>query len=36
MLCNGVEDDLRSIDVNEKGIHLTFHPHEVLTVRLVP
>jgi alpha-mannosidase len=36
MLCNGVEDDLRSIDVNGKGIHLTFQPHEVLTVRLVP
>ena len=36
MLCNGVEDDLRSLDVNGKGIHLTFRPHEVLTVRLVP
>jgi hypothetical protein len=36
MLCNGVEDDLRSLDVNGKGLHLTFQPHEVLTVRLVP
>jgi hypothetical protein len=36
MLCNGVEDDLRSLDVSGKGLHLTFQPHEVLTVRLVP
>ena len=35
-LCNSVEDNLRDLDVTGNQIHLAFHPHEVLTVRLVP
>lgn len=35
-LCDGVEDDLRSLDVRGKSIQLKSQPHEVLTVRLVP
>jgi hypothetical protein len=36
MLCDGVDDDLRTLELNWKGIHLTFQPQEVLTVRLIP
>jgi alpha-mannosidase len=35
-LCDGVEDDLRSLDLSGKSIQLKFQPHEVLTVRIVP
>jgi alpha-mannosidase len=35
-LCSTVEDNLRGLDIRESQIHLTFHPHEVLTIRLVP
>jgi alpha-mannosidase len=35
-LCNGVEDNLESLDLSGKRILLKFQPHEVLTVRLVP
>jgi hypothetical protein len=35
-LCNGVEDNLGSLDVSGKRIRLKFQPHEVLTVRLTP
>jgi alpha-mannosidase len=33
-LCNSVEDDIRNLPVDENGIHLTFHPYLVLTIRL--
>lgn len=33
-LCNSVEDDIRNLPVDENGIHLTFHPYQVLTIRL--
>jgi alpha-mannosidase len=33
-LCNGVEDNLRTLDVTGNGVRLAFNPHEVLTVRL--
>jgi alpha-mannosidase len=35
-LCDVVEDKLRDLDVTDNQLHLMFHPHEVLTVRLVP
>lgn len=35
-LCNSVEDKLTALPVSSNHIHLTFHPYEVLTVRLVP
>jgi alpha-mannosidase len=35
-LCNSVEDHLSDLGVADHQIHLTFHPHEVLTVRLTP
>lgn len=35
-LCNSVEDRLRDLSVTDNQIHLTFSPHEVLTVRLMP
>ena len=33
-LCNAVEDNLKSLPVAHNQIHLTFHPHEVLTIRM--
>jgi alpha-mannosidase len=33
-LCNAVEDNLRELPVEKDRIRLTFHPYEVLTVRL--
>jgi len=33
-LCNSMEDDMKELDVAENGVRLSFHPHEVLTVRL--
>lgn len=33
-LCNSMEDDLKQLDVADNGVRLSFHPHEVLTVRL--
>lgn len=35
-LCDSVEDNLRNIDVVNNTIHLTFRPHQVLTVRVTP
>jgi hypothetical protein len=35
-LCNSVEDRLHDLNVTNGQIHLPFHPHEVLTVRLTP
>lgn len=35
-LCNSVEDYMRDLRVTDHQIHLTFRPHEVLTVRLMP
>lgn len=35
-LCNAVEDNLHDLAVTNNQIHLTFQPHEVLTVRLTP
>jgi alpha-mannosidase len=34
-LCSGVEANLRPVPVENNALHLTFHPFEVLTVRLV-
>lgn len=34
-LSNSVEDDLGELPVSENGIHVTFHPNEVVTVRLM-
>jgi len=34
-LCNSVEDGVKQLDVANNEVHLTFHPHEVLTVRMV-
>ena len=36
VLCNSVEDHLSDLTVTNNRIHLTFHPNEVLTVRLGP
>jgi alpha-mannosidase len=33
-LCTSVEDNLQSVPVTGNEIHLSFHPHQVLTVRL--
>lgn len=33
-LCNAVEDNLHDLPVNQGRVQLTFHPYEVLTVRL--
>ena len=33
-LCNGVEDDLRSLCAGANSLSLSFHPYEVLTVRI--
>ena len=33
-LCNSVEVNLRGLPLSGNHLHLTFHPHEVLTVRL--
>ena len=33
-LCTGVEDDRTSLPVTNDSIHLSFHPFEVLTVRI--
>ncbi len=35
-LLNSVEDNLHNLSITDHQIHLTFHPHEVLTVRLTP
>lgn len=35
-LCNSVEDRLRDLAVTNNQVHLAFHPHQVLTVRLTP
>ncbi len=35
-LCNSVEDNLHDLDVAGNLLHLSIHPHEVLTVRLIP
>jgi hypothetical protein len=35
-LCNSVEDNLHDLDVAGNVLHLSIHPHEVLTVRLTP
>jgi hypothetical protein len=34
-LCNAVEDSLHELSVTDGRLHLTFHPHQVLTVRVV-
>jgi alpha-mannosidase len=36
MLCNSVEDDLRRLEVRDDGVHVTFRPNGVLTIRLIP
>lgn len=33
-LCNAVEDNLHDLTATDNAVHLTFQPHEVLTVRL--
>lgn len=35
-LCDSVEDNLHGLEAGDNQIHLTFHPHEVLTVRVGP
>lgn len=35
-LCNSVEDPLHDLEITDNAIHLNLHPHEVLTVRLIP
>ena len=34
-LCNAVEDDLQELPVTDHQVSLKFHPHEVLTVRVI-
>ena len=33
-LCNGVEDNLRPLSSGANSVSLSFHPYEVLTVRI--
>jgi alpha-mannosidase len=35
-LCNSVEDRLRDLRITDNQVYLTFHPNEVLSVRLMP
>ena len=35
-LCNSVEDNLQDLAITGNVLHLTFRPHQVLTIRLTP